>query len=368
MKNKKLWLPIEARTGNYARVDFPVEANIYEADYIIDGISLNVSEYDADGACICECVPFQFDAGSLTFLMTGETPANTTRYYRFEAVRDGGSRRSYINGEPLVGFSSGVIAHGYPSWKIKNKNAELIFDRCGGAFSEMIDKDGGDWIQYDNAEPPVCYRGIPNMQTYAGDYNWKGLFHPGYGTVTSKMIFAGPLKIKIFASTDTKASGASTIYEDTRWELVYEIFPDFVRCTVLKGDEEGFAFLYEGVPGGKTFDKSKQYCVNSQNEKFYFSENVTNDVKPKWVYFGEDGLERTLYYAYLEEKSQHEKIYQVFDALTVFGFGRETIPGIIDFPATFTFGFCESGEFDKVAAAVNGVYQPLEVMTGTFRE
>ena len=364
-------ISVKVDACGYERIDMPAEVRIDFQKLLdesgrrepVNDKSIRVVETDERFSVIDESVPFQFNrtditdaGGELTFLLKGVTPACQLRHYHVYFSTNANCKEMEVESRIRI---SNVYLHGAAGWRFDMENAAYVYDRTGGGFSEMRDTDGADWIQYDNCPPPICYRGIPNLQTYTAEHIFKGLFHPGNGTVFSKMVSRGPLKVKIHAYTPIKLIPNG--YEDTEWAMTYEIFPAYVRCTVLKGDKEGFGFLYEGVPGGRDFDKNRQYAMEADNSKTYFSENVFHNVTPKWVYFGDDISARTLFYAYHEGKSRQEKISSVFDALTVFGFGRESVPGIVDFPATFTLGFCESTEFDIVSKHINSMYRDLDI-------
>ncbi len=247
-----------------------------------------------------------------------------------------------------------LMCHGAPSIKISTLNAQYVYDLTGGAFSEIRDISGNDWVQYDNIGAPICYRGVPNMQTYGANGEYAGIFHPGYGTVHSIVEEKGDIYIRIRSKTSYRLSTGGKRFYRGDWECVWEIYPHFAKCTVLKCEKTGFAFLYEGVPGGKKFDENTQYCMNANEEKHYFKKKKINtNCKEKWVYFGCDNSENALFFNYDEAESEFEKTFQVFDELAVFGFAREALPGITSLPATFSLGFISSNNYSDVKKHIN---------------
>ena len=370
-------IPIEVDAGEYVRFDIPAEIEINFSDILktygaadpFNENSIRLVEIDNNCLVLNKSVPFQFDrspdynpvskaTGCVVFIISGVTKPQYKRMFHL-----------YFDTDPEIGPGlmqaqikvANAFAHGADHWKITAANATYMFDIKGGALSELRDRDGEDWIQFDNSCPPVQYRGIPNIQTYLEERKDTGIFHPGFKTAESFIENEGPLKISILTST----------YKlDSKWVCRWEIYPMFARCTVLQGGECGFGFLYEGVPGGNGFSSNDDFIVESDGEKTYFKPSNfkplwTHNKSPKWVYFGDDKVYRVLYYAYKEEKSTWEKMYEVFDQLTVFGFGRESIPGINEYPAHFTLGFCESADFTYVEKYVNSAYRDLIVKSGT---
>jgi len=227
---------------------------------------------------------------------------------------------------------------GKPYWRIQTATAEYWYDPAGGGLASLIDHDGKDWISFQEGPPPECYRGIPNIQTFKkGKYD--GFFHPGYDTVTSRIERVAPDAIEITA-------------RNGEWACHWHFEADHATCTVLSGTEPGFAFLYEGTPGGTPFEKSKAHIILPSGKKTSFDNGPDNKTfvsaaeTPSWVAFGKDGMDRVLGYHFAGQPVGIAH-YQVFDALTVFGFGRENEPAIQSYPAVFTIALFE--RFDASA-------------------
>jgi hypothetical protein len=358
-----------ARRDRVAEVDLDFSAILAATSprRPLNPASLRLVEVDETGPRADEAVPFQFDRaddwhplwnahGTLAFLLAGDTPPDGVR--RFHLYFDADPSIAPCTTVPMVETRE-VHAHGSPHLEIRCPNARWLFDLTGGGFSELRDRDEGDWIQFDDAGPPIEYRGIPNLQVYYGPGRYKGVFHPGYGTVRCRVLSRGPLAVRIRCEAFVHAA----------WECTWDVFPESARCTVHRGAGIGFAFLYEGVPGGRDFNTTTAYVVESDGCRSHFipsgnKELWRHNITPKWVVFGDERVDRSLFYAHHEEDGIGEAMYEVFDALTVWGFGRNQLPGIHQYPARFTVGLCESSAYDAAAAAVNSAYRELDICVG----
>ena len=382
-KDTRIWqnpdrqyrLLLQVDASGYVRFEKPVEIEL-DFTQLLDSIgesgiinerSIQVIEIDVNGKMIDESVPFQFDKdenivncsnakGTMIFILKGTSSSSSIRYFHVYFGSDAQFEPLHIQEQITI---SDTFIHGSQHWRIQSSNATYMFDKTGGAFSEMRDVEGGDWIQFHNTRAPIEYRGIPNIQIFYGEGKFKGIFHPGYGTVKSELVGKGPIKIKIFSTTEV----------DGRWDCTWEIYPNYAKCTVLNGNKDGFAFLYEGVPGGNDFSPSQDYMVESDGNRTYFlpCDNKlvwARNISPEWVYFGDDQINRTLYYIHHEDDNVQEAMYQVYDALTVFGFGRNAVPGINTYPAHFTIGFCESTDINSISAYIDSAYKELNITKG----
>ncbi len=253
---------------------------------------------------------------------------------------------------------SETILFGRKNWRIETEACVWHFDPAGGAFSRLSDRDGLDWIGFEPGPPPRSYRGIPNIQTFvAGKFS--GIFHPGYTSVHSAILEAGPECVVVESTSgdiDETAKGEGV------WVCRWAIYPDRAVCTVLRGLPGGFAFLYEGTPGGGPFDGAKDYMRLPTGKKQYFS-NGANEKRfippgeaPESVRFGRDGVGRELEFSFASGDGSRAGIgqYSVYESLTVFGFGREEEPGIRGYPATFTLRFVETGSSGEIGEVHGG--------------
>jgi hypothetical protein len=364
-------LPVTIQYNEYDRIDRYAETYLNFSNLLdelqvtgdLDVQPLQVQEVNAEGNVLDDAVPFQFDrdtqsdagvAGMLTFLLSGTQPEFTTRQYYvyFGEAGNAGSQKA-------ISVES-VQAHGTENWKIQTPGATYLFDKTGGGFTELRDAQGRNWIRYEN-EPKLEWRGIPNIQIYAPgnpeyDSRFTGVFHPGYGDVASEIVYHGPLKVSI----------RSKAKEHGDWQTDWDIFPNYARCAVSGGNKDGFAFLYEGVPGGKDWNPATAYTVRSDGVKKPFTEPWTQDLSPEWVCFGDERYQdHTLFMAYHNDDNIPEKT-KLHDYLTVFGFAREQVPGIKSIwgPEYFTLGFAGGHEFADVQKLVNSAVANLAVILG----
>lgn len=230
---------------------------------------------------------------------------------------------------------------GKPHYMIDTKELRYYFDREGGGFSRMIDRDGNDWISFKRepwneypASAASAYRGLPNL-VYGSDDGGAG--HPGHDKCTSWI--EGD---RIF--TESKSGN---------WKWSWQFFDSFALLEVLKvAKEQAYWFLYEGTPGG-AYQPERYYFGTSSGESdtllpdFYMGKSLFSNFN--WMYAGVVGLDRVLYMLQLESDT-HEDLVSYLgnsdqgvassDGMTVFGFGRDqdTRP-LLTTPQKFLVGF-----------------------------
>lgn len=355
--------------GAHARMDKAAEIELDLAVELrtlgwsgrVEDLTVAAVEMDASGDVLGR-LPCQYDApsggvpGTLVLQLPGFTPAGAKRQIAVYA----GSRSASLSPMPGKLAVSELNVHGSPHWRIKTPAAVYVFDQTGGALSEMCDPDGLDWVQFDNSGPPIEYRGIPNLQIYKGREH-TGVFHPGYGTVRCAMIGQGPVRARILCRTEVGGE----------WICTWDFYAAYAVCTVWRGNRDGFAFLYEGVPGGRDFAYEKLFVCEPDGRRTYFLPSPgkpywARDLSPEWVYFGDERASRVLFYAHHEDDEVQEAAYEAYEELTVFGFGRDAEPGINEYPAHFTVGFCESVHHEEIERQVRAAYQPLDIRRGDW--
>ena len=130
---------------------------------------------------------------------------------------------------------------------IRTESCVWYFDRAGGGFSRLIDRDGRDWIGFRKdplSEYPTSaaagYRGMPNAVFVGPD---KGAGHPGFDQCTSEI--AGPGVIR-----STSLSG--------KWEWTWTFSESFATFSMERADvQHPWWFLYEGPIAGTFRPKDK---------------------------------------------------------------------------------------------------------------
>ena len=376
-------LPVSVGAAGYARENgTPVEVELDFADRLgqvdasgeLDPQSIRVVEVAADDSTIIdENVPFQFDqfdarsraateaCGTLTFLLEGQTPPEAVRYYH---VYFGTGEGTFAapNVPEKVGLEDIGTYEGFPTWKITTPRATYYYHKRSAGFASLIDQGGNDWISYHPEEgsgPEGEYRGIPNMSPMG--------FHPGNpeGKKKTQVLSRGPVKLSLLAETT-----------DEQWRARWDLYPTHATMTLLSKGPEPYWILYEGTPGGR-FDRS-DYWVTSTGERFsvepYTQQNKwTGDLPaPEWVYFGDAGMDRVMYYARHGDDNVVDRFWRFGEGeMTVFGFGRgprevqwERLRAV---PARLTVGFAEDNTFTHVRAIVRSATRPLDLVVGAPR-
>lgn len=227
---------------------------------------------------------------------------------------------------------------------ITTPGAVYYYDKAGGGFSRMIDRDGIDWINFKMepwdsypASAASSYRGLPNLVFRSAD---SGAGHPGHNQCIS---------VK---------SGSRTILTESksgRWAWECRFYEYYVEINVRQNDpDHPYWFLYEGVPGG-IFQPSATYFGNDTGGPIHHQPDYFKGKKLtgfwQWVYFGAKKSDRTLYiiqtvkdelpdtFSYLGNSNRG---IQSTDGMVVFGFGRtDGAKPLMQSPRTFIFGFYE---------------------------
>jgi hypothetical protein len=340
--NRKIALSVQ--TGEWPRTDYPAEVELRVRQLNLEEAVIRLVEEDQEGNVIDDSVPCQLDQGAdgvvtVTFLLTGETPAHTQRFYAL--IRSD----TIPHAVPQVECTDGVMHQEQESYRIKTPAATYIYHKFGAGFASLYDPDGCDWISYRPfGGSDGKYRGIPNI---AHPENY---FHPGGNGCTSKIVSSGPLKVKIVSESI-----------DDKWACTWEIFPAHARLTILKVDHP-YWLLYEGTPGGH-LDESGDYCVRSDGTRLPLTERWEMPLpSPKWIYFGTSNTRRVLYLVQHEADSHVDSFWPMEQNMTVFGFGRRGLEKhMTATPAHFTIGFAEDGAFDVAQQVINAAFNPVEV-------
>ncbi|MDP4176035.1 MAG: T9SS type A sorting domain-containing protein [Bacteroidota bacterium] len=371
-------ISVEINTQGYTDIDKPAEIALNFSNYFstykitqsFDDNSIILVETDKAGTLIDSAVVFQFDkspnynqqtnaSGTLIFLLKGTTEPNTTRYFQIHFDTTG-SKYYPPQFSSSLSITDNIMHAGQLSYKISDGiNATFYFQKQGAGFASIIDKDGKDWVNYSTNTQNEQYRGIPNLGVCG---------HPGYplpgdpSTLgsTSTIISEGPLKIKI-----------RSITSDNNWEFTWEFYPNFATMTMLKNGGN-YWFLYEGVPYGN-LDLNSGYTVRNTRSRLPASQSWTMGIlpSPKWVYFGDTRVKRTLFLA-MHEMDNHNDYYRPLIAsqdpanMTVFGFGRQdpVQPSghlLTIVPAHFTIGFVDDTTFSTISRIVNSDISALGI-------
>ncbi len=348
-------------SGSNSFIDKPVEFDINFTTLLqtasnsdqFDMASIRVIEISPSLSLIDSNIVYQFDAdsdfnsitkasGKITFLMSGITAPNSTRY--FHIYFDAGNKDYQpVNFANLVSFEDNVEHEGQSSFKIQTTSGLYYYHKAGAGFASIEDINGNDWVGYSSSQIDLSFRGIPNLGTWA---------HPGYTNSASSIKSSGPLKLII-----------ESVKVGNIHKLRWEIYPEYARLTIIEPGENYF-FQYEGVPGG-SWDHNSDYVVKNNAQRSLVSQSWTNYElsDPEWVYFGDNSMERVIYFTN-HQSDQLNDYYKPHDTsydpykMTVFAFGRQdpydpnTSRLLSASNAKFTFGFFEDSVFTNVREAV----------------
>lgn len=259
-------------------------------------------------------------------------PRGDSLHLRVEATAEIDETPGLIAVETLADYE------GQETYRIKTPSCELYYHKEGAGFASLIDPDGADWLSFKPwGGSDGIYRGIPNLA------HPENIFHPGARTCVTATARLGPLR----ATLESRS-------HDGEWSCRWQIYPDRAELTVL-GAGHPYWVLYEGTPGG-VLNEAEDYCVRADGLKRSLVERWDEVLPgPKWICFGKNGLERVLYLA-----SHHPAHDEVIDSfwpmegnMTVFGFGRTGLDKFLQAtPATFSFGLCETAQFDEIAREI----------------
>lgn len=371
---------ITVGANGHARVDKPVEAPLdfttllhtVGADQPIDLNSLRLVEIDSVTGAALPDQPYQFDlspafnpqnnaSGTLTFLLTGETPSAAQRtYHLYFDVAGGGFAAPTFPDQTAI---STVTDQGQESFHIQTANATYYYHKEGGGFSSLDDIDGNDWINYSptpSKSSGGSYRGIPNM------VHPEGKLHPGATGHTTVLAHSGPLKKTISTQINTDA--------DARiWHVVWDFFPTYARMTVLDFDH-AYWFLYEGTPGGSV-EPDRDFLVRSDGAQNLLSQSWTGDLSgEEWVYIAEPALGRALFLIHHDEDGIEDSYRTLSDAggaMALFGFGRRIGNNnklLNSQPKQFTIGLMDEVAGAPAAAVVRSAYKEVAVTVGAVEQ
>ncbi|QLE01622.1 VCBS repeat-containing protein [Galbibacter sp. BG1] len=242
------------------------------------------------------------------------------------------------------------------------------YDKAGGGFSRIIDKEGNDWVSFKKepwdtypASAASSYRGLPNLVFKSETDGGAG--HPGHDKCTSEMIGANKIK---------------TVSKSGNWSWEWTIYDAAAKLEVLETDGTPYWFLYEGTPGGKFNPKSSVYGTDKagpivKTPDFYKGSIAYGNYK--WAYFSTKKASNTFYIAQLNNDKQTDMMgylgnsengVESKDGMTVFGFGRgrDTDP-LLNGKNTFMIGILpfsvqQKEEHLKASEAINEKIKELK--------
>ncbi len=240
---------------------------------------------------------------------------------------------------------------GIPQFIVRIEAATWYYDRPGGGFSRLIDREGRDWIAFSKdplSEFPdsaaAGYRGLPNL-LFGGGNPDAGVGHPGFDRCESTL--AGPNTIRT-----ESLSG--------KWAWTWTFTETTATFTMEKADpDHAWWFLYEGPIAG-TFAPQEKYWGTDKGGPRREVPDIRNQRfdQWQWIYFGDVAVPRILFLVQHEPDDLPDTLWYLgsseggaataADGMVVFGFGRGpgTRPQFRGAGQRFTVGLLETSVTD----------------------
>jgi hypothetical protein len=252
---------------------------------------------------------------------------------------------------------------GRPHLTVRTERATWLYDRSGGGFSRLVDREGRDWIGF-GVEPlsqfpdsaAAGYRGLGNLVFVGPD---KGAGHPGFDLCTTEIL--GPATIR-------------TASRSGRWAWSWVFTETTATFTMEKADpDHPWWFLYEGPVAG-TFAPGQKVWGTDRGGPRSDVPAIGSQLfdRWRWVYFGDREVRRVLFLAQHEPDDLPDTLWYLGSSeggaatapagMVVFGFGRgpETTPRFRGAGVRVTVGLLETSPAEHraisalVTAAVAG--------------
>nr|WP_231882183.1 hypothetical protein [Alteromonas stellipolaris] len=237
-----------------------------------------------------------------------------------------------------------------PAYIISTPSATYYLEKHGGGLSSMLDKDGVDWIGFNNIKGSGHkgeYRGFPNA-IHKQDGSYFHAMNAGTDTARGEVLIVLENHVRIaFTSENGKWVG--------QWDF-YPTHCNFTMTTVSPGYH--YWVQYEGVPGGSMDDTDFWY--NSATDiRHPINDSFNGDLpSPEWYAFGDESSPRMIFLLNHDDDT-HPDNYVSRPYMTVLGFGRHEKNKFLNTPKTFSIGFVESVEYEKVSKEVATVLKQI---------
>ncbi|ALM90151.1 hypothetical protein AOR13_1108 [Alteromonas stellipolaris LMG 21856] len=237
-----------------------------------------------------------------------------------------------------------------PAYIISTPSATYYLEKHGGGLSSMLDKDGVDWIGFNNIKGSGHkgeYRGFPNA-IHKQDGSYFHAMNAGTDTARGEVLIELENHVRIaFTSENGKWVG--------QWDF-YPTHCNFTMTTVSPGYH--YWVQYEGVPGGSMDDTDFWY--NSATDiRHPINDSFNGDLpSPEWYAFGDESSPRMIFLLNHDDDT-HPDNYVSRPYMTVLGFGRHEKNKFLNTPKTFSIGFVESVEYEKVSKEVATVLKQI---------
>ena len=218
MNASQPYISISVHSAAASRCEYPIDVRLDSSlltavgasDFAASMTPMQLVEDEGQGPSSARPTPFQLDSTGdgtalLTFLLSGHTPAVTTRSYRLYLES---AAETVQKSAPSVSVTDNVDHQEQESFRIDTQSAIYLYHKLGAGFASMIDADGADWLSYrPHGGSDGKYRGIPNL-AYPESF-----FHPGNTDSTSRIIATGrsePRSSRRPTTASGRADGTST--------------------------------------------------------------------------------------------------------------------------------------------------------------
>jgi len=241
----------------------------------------------------------------------------------------------------VIALSHGVdeSAGGVSVYIISSLNSTYFLEKEGGGLSSILDKEGIDWLGFHNKKGSGHkgeYRGFPNA-IHKQDGSYFHAMNAGTDPSSSVIEIETDQHIRIIFTSDNK-----------QWEGQWDFYPDRCDFTMNKISEGHHYWVqYEGVPGGE-MDSTDYWFASANEKKNLINQSFIGDLPaPEWMAFGDKDSPRVLYMLHHEDDDYSDNYVSRPD-MTVLGFGRMNKEKFLDTKQTFSIGFVESIEYDRI--------------------
>ncbi len=219
--------------------------------------------------------------------------------------------------------------NGIDHFIIYTKNVTYYYDKEGGAFSRIVDKNGNDWINHSQYPWQIypessasSFRGLPNL---VGENPGEvGIGYPGFKNCISEK-----LNRKVIQTTSLDGS----------WSWRWVFHKKYAELFIDKIDEkQSYKFMYNGLIGGR-FNPQNQYYGTNLGGPFFEIYNFNKGEKLygnwSWMYLGDRDVKRIIFFA--KQTPDHD--------LDSYSFMSDSNSENISDNGMVTFGFGVKDEF-----------------------
>lgn len=237
--------------------------------------------------------------------------------------------------EDAIDVSAGNIS----AYVITTPTATYFLEKEGGGLSSMLDKDGVDWLGFNNKKGSGWkgeYRGFPNA-IHKQDGNYFHAMNEKTELASSIITIKSDHHIQIEFTSNNK-----------QWKGRWDFYPDRCDFTMSKVSE-GYHYwiLYEGVPNGQ-MDLTDFWYSSADKKSHLINEPQHGDLPyPEWIAFGDIKSTRMLYLLNHHD-DKHPDDYVSRPYMTVFGFGRSGKGKYLNESKAFSIGFIESKNYKNI--------------------